>query len=70
RIKISHELLKVAQTRFQTSKIEFDANRISANKHLESKIALDTAKINHIESVCQYVKTQDMYLIIVEQNHQ
>jgi outer membrane protein TolC len=70
RIKISHELLKVAQTRFQTSKIEFDANRISANKHLESKISLDTAKINHIESVCQYIKTQDMYLSIVEQNHQ
>lgn len=70
RIKISRELLKVAQARFQTSQIERNANRISANKHLESKIALGQAKINQLDSVCEYLKTHDLYLKATQQNHE
>ena len=62
RIEMSTKLLNVAQSRFKTSKLEFDANRISANRYLESKIALDKARINQLESVCQYIKTHDLYL--------
>ena len=61
RIQMSKKLLEVAESRYTTSKIEFNANRISANRHLESKIALDKAKINQLESVCQYLKTHDLY---------
>jgi outer membrane protein TolC len=62
KIDINRALFQVANTRFETSKIELAANRISQNKHLESKIALDTAKINQLESVCQYLKTHDLYM--------
>jgi outer membrane protein TolC len=68
RIKMSRELLKVAQARFQTSQIERNANRISANKHLESKIALGQAQINQLDSVCEYLKTHDLYLKATQQN--
>ena len=44
RIQMSKKLLEVAESRYKTSKIEFNANRISANRHLESKIALDKVK--------------------------
>ena len=68
RIQMSNKLLEVAESRYSTSKIEFNANRISANRHLESKIALDKAKINQLESVCQYLKTQDLYLKAIRKN--
>ena len=68
RIQMSKKLLEVAESRYKTSKIEFNANRISANRHLESKIALDKAKINQLESVCQYLKTHDLYLKAIRNN--
>ena len=68
RIQMSKKLLEVAESRYTTSKIEFNANRISANRHLESKIALDKAKINQLESVCQYLKTHDLYLKAIRNN--
>jgi len=68
RIQMSKKLLEVAESRYTTSKIEFNANRISANRHLESKIALDKAKINQLESVCQYLKTHDIYLKAIRNN--
>ena len=68
KIKISRDLLEVANTRFETSKIELSANRISQNKHLESKIALDTAKIHQLESVCQYLKIHDQYMRAINNN--
>ena len=68
RIQMSKKLLEVAESRYKTSKIEFNANRISANRHSESKIALDKAKINQLESVCQYLKTHDLYLKAIRNN--
>ena len=68
RIQMSKKLLEVAESRYKTSKIEFNANRISANRHLESKIALDEAKINQLESICQYLKTNDLYLKAIRNN--
>ena len=68
RIEMSTQLLNVAQSRFKTSKIEFDAKRISANRYLESKIALDNARINQLDSVCQYLKTHDLYLNVIRKN--
>ena len=68
RIQMSKKLLEVAESRYTTSKIEFNANRISANRHLESKIALDKAKINQLESICQYLKTNDLYLKAIRNN--
>ena len=68
RIQMSKKLLEVAESRYTTSKIEFNANRISTNRHLESKIALDKAKINQLESVCQYLKTYDLYLNAIRNN--
>ena len=68
RIQMSKKLLEVAESRYKTSKIEFNANRISANRHLESKIALDKAKINQLESICQYLKTHDLYLKAIRNN--
>jgi len=68
RMQMSKKLLEVAESRYKTSKIEFNANRISANRHLESKIALDKAKINQLESVCQYLKTHDLYLKAIRNN--
>ena len=70
RIEISNKLLEVTRSRFETSRIEFEANRISSNKHLESKIALDNAKINQLEAVCQYLKTQDLYFKAIQQNNE
>ena len=70
RIQISNKLLEVANSRFETSRLEFDAKRISENKHLESKIALDNAKINQLEAVCQYLKTQDLYFKAIQQNNE
>jgi outer membrane protein TolC len=70
RIEISKKLLEVSLSRFETSRIEYEANRISSNKHLESKIALDNAKIKHLESVCQYLKTQDLYFKAIQQNNE
>lgn len=70
RIQISNKLLEVANSRFETSRLEFDAKRISENKHLESKIALDNAKIKHLESVCQYLKNKDLYLDAIQQIHE
>ena len=69
RIEMSTKLLSVAKSRFKSSKIEFDANRISANRHLRSKIALDNARINQLESVCQYLKTHDLFLTIIHKSH-
>jgi len=68
RIQMSKKLLEVAESRYKTSMIEFNANRISANRHLESKIALDKAKINQLESICQYLKTNDLYLKAIRNN--
>ena len=68
RIEMSTKLLNVAKSRFKTSKIEFDAKRISANRYLESKIALDNARINQLDSVCQYLKTHDLYLNVIRKN--
>ena len=70
RIEMSTELLEVAKSRFKTSRIEFNANRISANRHLESKIAFDKAKINQLQSVCQYLKTHDLYLKAIQHNYE
>jgi outer membrane protein TolC len=70
RIEISNKLLEVTRSRFETSRIEFEANRISSNRHLESKIALDNAKINQLESVCQYLKTQDLYFKAIQQSNE
>ena len=70
RIEISNKLLEVTRSRFETSRIEFEANRISSNRHLESKIALDNAKINQLEAVCQYLKTQDLYFKAIQQNNE
>ena len=70
RIEISNKLLEVTKSRFETSRIEFEANRISSNRHLESKIALDNAKINQLESVCQYLKTQDLYFKAIQQSNE
>ena len=66
RIEISSKLLDVTRSRFETSRIEFEASRISSNRHLESKIALDNAKINQLEAVCQYLKTQDLYFKAIQ----
>ena len=68
RIEMSTKLLNVAQSRFKTSKIEFEEDRISANRYLESKIALDNARINQLDSVCQYLKTHDLYLNVIRKN--
>ena len=70
RIELSNKLLDVARSRFETSRIEFEAKRISSNRHLEAKIALDKAKINYLESVCLYLKTKDLYSKATKQNHE
>ena len=61
RISLARRLVSVAQTRFEKSKLELSLNRISPLDHFSAVVALDAAKINNLESMCNYMVLLDHY---------
>lgn len=60
-IDASRELLSSSINRFEKSKIEFEAKRITPQTFLSSKLSLSQAKLILIKTIFSYLKVKNLY---------
>lgn len=60
-IDASRKLLSSSVNRFEKSKIEFEAKRITSQNYLSSKLSLAQAKLILIQTIFNYFKVKDLY---------
>ena len=61
RVRMTRELVQVAQDRFRISEVELESDRITLSQLMEARISLDHAKVKRLESICDYIKIRNRY---------
>ena len=61
RVRMTRELVQVAQDRFKISEVELESDRITISQLMEARISLDHAKVKRLESICDYIKIRNRY---------
>ncbi len=61
RVRLSRDLVKVSQKRYAMSKADFESKKITQSHLLDAQIAFERAKLDRMQSVCNFLKLRNKY---------